>query len=832
MKPDGRQKLNGAPSSDPAAAPSSAPASPSPTGPAAPSSTYRLQITADFTLYDGAATCGYLGELGVGAVYVSPLLRSTTGSSHGYDGVDHRLVDPDRGGESGLAALAQACRANGLALVVDIVPNHMGVAVPVENHPWWDVLRLGQESPFACWFDIDWKVNDGRILIPVLGDDADPATDLTVTGGQLGYFEHRYPIAPGTAAGSPAAVHDRQHYELVGFRRADKEQNYRRFFAITDLAGLAVEDPAVFDATHAEILRWVTAHGVSGLRVDHPDGLADPGGYLDRLAAAAPACWITVEKITEPSEQLPSAWPVAGMTGYDALSEVNALLLDPGAEDTMTALYVELTGDDRDFEQHIAAGKRMVATTILQAEVCRLARLAAKGDDVDDLDNDFDDIIAALAELAVAFPVYRSYLPLGAEYLAEAVHRATARRPQLTLAIEALLPRLSDPSDELCVRFQQLTGAIMAKGVEDTAYYRYTRFIALNEVGGYPGAFGSTIAEFHTAQQHRAEVTPTGMTTLSTHDTKRGEDIRARLAVLAELSDEWGDTARRLMALAPVPNAAFGYLLWQTAVALPAKDPTTRTRLHAYAEKAMREAADGTGWIDPDEEFEAAVHCAVDAAYDNPEMHQLIGSLSAQIEPHGWVNSLSQKVIQLTMPGVPDVYQGSELWEDSLADPDNRRPVNFTFRHAALTALTPGTTPTAASATTSIATTATSGLTAPPALDGTGLAKLWVVSRALRARREHPELFTGYTPLRFDGPLQEHLVAFDRGGAITLATRLPAALSAAGGWADTTVALPAGAYRDAFTGTRHTGELLVSDALREYPVALLLIEHPALHQQS
>ena len=758
-----------------------------------PTTTYRLQITAGFTLFDAAAAVGYLAELGVDAVYVSPLLRSTTGSSHGYDVVDHRLVDPERGGDAGLAALGQACRAAGLGLVVDIVPNHMGVAVPSENHAWWDVLRLGQRSRFAGWFDIDWQISDGRILIPVLGDDADPSADLSIADGELAYYEHRYPIAPGTGEGSPAAVHDRQHYRLISFRRADTAQNYRRFFAETDLASLRVEDPAVFDATHAEILRWVTDYGVSGLRVDHPDGLVDPGGYLGRLAAAAPSCWITVEKVTEPGEHLPPAWPVAGMTGYDALSEVNALLLDPAAEDAMTALYVELTGDDLDFEQQIADGKRVVATTILQAEVCRLARFVPE----------IDDAVAALTELTIGFPVYRSYLPLGAEYLAQAVQRATARQPELTAAIDALLPRLSDPADELCVRFQQLTGAIMAKGVEDTAYYRYTRFIGLNEVGGYPGSFGSGIADFHTAQLRRAELSPAGMTTLSTHDTKRGEDIRARLAVLAEMPEVWGDTARRLMALRPIPNAAFGYLLWQTAVALPAlpaPDPR-RDRFQAYAEKAMREADVETGWIDQDKTFETAVYVAVSAAFDNAETHELIESMFALIEPHSWVNSLSQKVIQLTMPGVPDVYQGSELWEDSLVDPDNRRPVDFGSLHTALTALT-----------------------APPALDGTALAKLWVVSRALRARRDHPELFTSYTPLVIDGPMQKHLVAFDRGGAITLATRLPVGLSAAGGWGDTTLLLPPGRYRDVFTGSAFTDELDLGDALDRYPVALLLAE--------
>jgi len=765
---------------------------------AVPTATYRLQITAEFTLVDAAGLTGYLAELGVGAIYLSPVLRSTTGSSHGYDVVDHGLVDPDRGGDAGLAALARACHGAGLGLVVDIVPNHMGVAAPAENHAWWDVLRLGQTSPYACWFDIDWHIHDGKVFIPVLGDDADVATDLRIVDDELRYSEHRFPIAPGTGArtgaggDTAATVHDRQHYRLVGFRRADRELNYRRFFAETNLAGLRVEDPVVFDATHAEILRWVSDYGVSGLRIDHPDGLADPGGYLDRLADAAPTCWITVEKITEPGEQLPVAWPVAGMTGYDALSEVNALLLDPAAEGPMTQLYLELTGDDRTFEQHIREGKRMVATTILQTEVLRLVRLVPE----------IQGAAAALTELAVAFPVYRSYLPLGAEYLVEAVRRATVRAPQLTVAIEALLPRLSDPADELCVRFQQLTGPVMAKGVEDTAYYRYARFIGLNEVGGYPGTFGSGVDTFHRAQLRRAVASPHAMTTLSTHDTKRGEDIRARLAVLAEMCDEWGDAARRLMELAPVPNAAFGYLLWQTVVALPSTsgaEDVRRARLQAYVEKAMREAADRTGWIDPDERFETAVHAAVNAVYEHPGIRDLVASVSARIEPHGWVNSLSQKVIQLTMPGVPDVYQGSELWEDSLVDPDNRRPVDFALRQATLTALT-----------------------APPPLDGSADAKLWVVSRALRARRQHPELFTGYTALLLDGPLREHLVAFDRGGAITLATRLPVALCAAGGWGDTTLTLPPGRYIDVFTGSTHADELSVGHALGHYPAALML----------
>jgi (1->4)-alpha-D-glucan 1-alpha-D-glucosylmutase len=758
---------------------------------AVPSSTYRLQITADFDLHAAAALTDYLVELGVGGVYVSPLLRAMPGSPHGYDVVDHTRVDPERGGDAGLRILAEACRKRGLSLVVDIVPNHMGVAAPAENQAWWQLLRLGPDAPTASWFDVDWLAGDGRILLPVLADDVDVARELTIVGDELHYYEKRFPIAPGTATGATLDVLRRQHYQLASYRRADLDQNYRRFFAVTDLAGLRVEDPAVFEATHREILRWVRDYGVSGIRVDHPDGLVDPGSYLQRLAAEAPDAWITIEKITEPGEQLPSSWPVAGMTGYDALAEVNAVLIDPAAAGAVSQLYVEVTSDIRGWEQHAADGKRFVATTILLAEIRRLARLVPE----------IDDAVAALTELAVAFPVYRSYLPLGAEHLAHAADAAHARRPELTPAIEKLMPRLLDPSDELALRFQQTTGAVMAKGVEDTAYYRYTRFIGLNEVGGYPGAFGLGVADFHAAQERRMASAPNGMTTLSTHDTKRGEDIRARLAVLAEMPTEWAEAARFLMASAPVPNHAFGYLLWQTFVATGLIE---RGRMHSYVAKAMREASDGTGWTDPDPSFEELVHAAVDAAYDRPEVAQVIRSIARRIDPYGWSNSLSQKLVQLTMPGVPDVYQGSELWEDSLVDPDNRRPVDFEARGRMLAHLT-------------------HIETAVP-IDSSAAAKLWVTASALRARRDRPELFIGYQPLLVDGSAQDNAIAFDRGGAITVATRLPVGLANAGGWSDTSIGLPGGHYIDVLTGASFAGEAQLAVLLAQYPVALLLRE--------
>ncbi|HEU5271285.1 MAG TPA: malto-oligosyltrehalose synthase, partial [Jatrophihabitans sp.] len=593
---------------------------------------------------------------------------------------------------------------------------------------------------------------------------------------------------------NPQDVHERQHYRLVDYRRADTEQNYRRFFAVTDLAGIRVENLPVYQASHAEILRWVQTGTVDGIRIDHPDGLADPGGYLRRLAADAPDAWITAEKITEPGERLPADWPVAGTTGYDALAEVNALLYDPAAEAAASAAYQRLTGDTRDWPAHLEQGKRLVASTILQAELRRIGRGIRHA--APQLSATDASVLAALTELAVAFAVYRSYHPAGTERLAEAAAVAAARRPELADTVEQIRPLLAGGDAEVTVRFEQATGAIMAKGCEDTAYYRYNRAIGLNEVGGDPGRFGCTVEQFHAAQQQRQARLPASMTTLSTHDTKRSEDVRARLAVLPELADRWYDAAERLLALAPVPNQAFGSLLWQTFAGagwIPAE------RMHGYAEKAMREAADGTSWREPDPDFERRVHQVVDLAYDDERVHAELDRLIRLVDPWGWSNSLSGKLIQLMMPGVPDVYQGTELYDYSLVDPDNRRDVDFEQRRRLLDELDE----------------------TPPPVDETGRAKLWLVRQALHARREHPQLLTGYQPLPAAGPAGQHAVAFDRGGLIAVATRLPVTLAEAGGWRDTELTLPAGEQLDLLTGTAHRGRVRLAELLARYPVALL-----------
>jgi (1->4)-alpha-D-glucan 1-alpha-D-glucosylmutase len=645
------------------------------------------------------------------------------------------------------------------------------------------VLQHGQDSAYAGWFDIDWSRD--RIVVPILGDDA----TLTVSDGELRYYEHRFPLAPGSASegDDPDAVHARQHYELVHHSRGNHELNYRRFFAVTTLAGVRVEDPAVLEATHALVPSWVES-GVTGLRIDHPDGLVDPAEYLERLRALAPDAWITVEKILEAGEELPTSWPVAGTTGYDAMREVNGVFVDHGGEPELTALYTRLTGDERSIAEHIEQGKRMVVQELLPAEVRRMAALVPE----------VPDAGPALAEVAVGFHVYRSYLPDGAERLDEALATAAARRPELADTLTALSGRLHDPADELARRMQQLSGATMAKGVEDTAYYRYARFIALNEVGGDPDQLGIPLAAFHELQERRQSGQPESMTGLSTHDTKRGEDVRARLAVLAELVEEWTGFAETFLAATAVPNRAFGYFLAQT---LAGAGQIERERMHAYAEKAMREAADGTTWTAPDEAYEGAVHAAVDAAYEDLDLRGAWDRLDMLMTEPGWVNALGQKLVQLTMPGIPDVYQGTEIWEDSLVDPDNRRPVDFAALRDQLVEVQQARFP----------------------VDASGAAKLWVTTSALRARRDRPDLFTDYRPVIADGPRAGHLVGFDRGGATTLATRLPVGLARAGGWDDTTVELPAPAT-DVLTGTAYEGRTPVADLLTTYPVALLLAD--------
>ena len=795
-----------------------------------PASTYRLQITERFDLLEAARTLAYLDELGVDWVYLSPLLASESGSEHGYDVADHRAIDPSRGRASGLSALATEARRRGMGVLVDIVPNHVGVAHPWENEWWWHVLTHGQDSPYASAFDIDWEGPEGRLRIPVVADEdlIDPTSpggrpriaNLQLLAGELHYHDQRFPLAPGTAErGDEDAdvVHARQHYELVSWRRADRDLNYRRFFAVNTLVAVRVEDPEWFAKSHAEIRRWFDEGLVDGLRVDHPDGLRDPAGYLDDLAALTGGAYVLVEKILEPGEELPRTWATAGTTGYDAMALIDRVLVDPAGEAPLDALETRLRGTRVDWPVLVHDAKRAVADGILHSEVRRIARELAPllGADADAEPPAPEQVEDAVAELLACFPVYRSYLPEGREHLAAALEWAPRHRPDLAEVIDRIAPVLADGASPPAQRFQQTSGMVMAKGVEDCSFYRWARLTSLNEVGGDPSVFAVDPAAFHEAMARRQSEWPDAMTAGTTHDTKRGEDVRARISVLAELPEVWAATLDRLLALVPMPDAGFANLLWQAIVGVwpadPADEDGLRERLHGYAEKAMREAGDHTRWTAVDADFEAAVQAAVDAALDDPRVRDALAELLDRVAGPGWSNALAAKLMTLTVPGVPDVYQGSELWEQRLVDPDNRTAVDFDRRAELLGRLRAGERPALGD-----------GVHADPAV------KQLLTHVALIARREHPELFVSYEPLAASGEAASHVLAFDRGGAVAVATRLAVGLAARGGWGGTRLQLPAGRWQDLLTGRRlvvdEQGDVLVGEVLADYPVALLVRE--------
>lgn len=790
-----------------------------------PRSTYRLQITGSFDLDEAARLVPYLSRLGVDTVYLSPILQAARGSEHGYDVVDPTRVDDARGGPDALARLAAAAHEAGLGVLVDIVPNHQGVGDPMQN-PWWAaILREGRSSPHASAFDIDWEAGDGRVWLPVLGgtlDDVVARGELGVSPEGIGeeapfgharYFDLVLPLAADTAPAAqtrdPALVHrvlGQQHWRLASWRDEATVLNYRRFFTITSLAGVRVEDADVFAASHAEVLRWFREGLVDGLRIDHPDGLADPGRYLDDLSAAVSAVigavpFVAVEKILEHGEPLPSWWATDGTTGYDAMSEIDRVLIDPEGEAALSALDDRLrsaTGlpPASPWPEMIAETKRVVAETSQAAEVARLVRCAPRR--LRDGWSD-EELRAGLVALLAAFPVYRSYLPAGAEHVRHAVDDARSRHPERAAVIAAIADALRDPGLEFSRRFMQTTGPVMAKGVEDAAFYRYTRLGTLTEVGGDPSQFALRVDEFHDAAQRRQSGWPTAMTALTTHDTKRSEDVRARLSVLAEIPEQWADTLGRLREIASTGHGPFDSLVWQAIVGAW---PASEERLRDYAVKAARESAERTSWADPDEAFEARIDDLVAAAHGRAA--PVVDELVTAIQAAGRSNALAAKVLQITGPGVPDVYQGTELWDLSLVDPDNRRPVDYALRASVLDGLDAG---------------------ELPAIDDSGAAKALVVSRALRLRRDRPDLFHRYAPLPAAGSAASHVIAFDRGGAIAAVTRLPLGLAARGGWGDTVVMLPSGGWTDAFTRTQYEGgPVAAGELFARYPVVLLTRE--------
>lgn len=753
-------------------------------------STYRLQLRGDaFRFADAENLLDYLDDLGVSHLYLSPILTAVSGSTHGYDVTDPTKLSDELGGADGFASLSAAARARGMGLVVDIVPNHVGVDKPAQNPWWWDVLRHGPDSPYARFFDIDWSPDNGvggKLALPVLGSDEDVA-DLTVGRDLLRLGDLAFPIAPGTGNGSGPDVHDRQHYRLIGWRRG--LTGYRRFFAITSLAALRQEDWEVFEASHAEVRRWFSESLVDGVRVDHPDGLSDPGGYLAWLRELTdPQAWVVIEKILAVDEALDLTLPVAGTTGYDALREVGGVFIDPAGEAPLTELFSS-TGIDYALMPGLARQLKASAVTgTLASELRRVCRTisAAAGADHARLPD-------AVAALISNIGVYRSDYPTLSAVLPIALADTVSAAPELADPLEIVAAALAD-GGESSIRLQQLCGAATAKSVEDSLFYRDARLVSLNEVGGEPERFGVSAAEFHRRASARGRMWPLAMTTLSTHDTKRGEDVRARIGVLSQVPALWAQLVGGWEQRVPSPDPVTGLFLWQSIFGIwPTEGTVTQelcARLHAYAEKAIREAGTHTSWNDPDAEFESSVHEWIDTLIDGDIAAELTG-LVAQLDPHGRNDALGQKLLQLTAPGVPDVYQGTELWEDSLVDPDNRRPVDYAVRRAALASRRHP--------------------------------KMRVTAAALRLRRDRPDDFLSghYTPVLAGGSAGTHLVAFTRGDAVLVAVSRWTVRLAETGWGDTILALPAGTWTDRLTRKRWTHGVEATDLFAELPVALL-----------
>lgn len=756
-------------------------------------STYRLQMRGPasgeaFTFADAENLVDYLADLGVSHLYLSPILTAGEGSTHGYDVTDPTTISAELGGPEGFQSLVEKARSAGLGVIVDIVPNHVGVDVPSQNTWWWDLLTHGRESAYASYFDVDWTLDpDGRIVLPVLGSDDDVA-DLTVDGDLLRLDDRQWPIAPGTGDGTGPEVHDRQHYKLIGWR--NNVCGYRRFFSITSLAGLRQEDKAVFDATHAEVKRWFTEGLVDGIRIDHPDGLSDPAGYLGWLRELAGTdAWIVIEKILAVDEALDISLPVAGTTGYDALRETGGLFVDPTGAKSLTAL-VESAGVDYSTMRDQGRELKVEAVTVtLASELARLRRavVAATGRDHVLLGD-------AIALLLSHIGVYRSDYPALAVILPVAISETASERPELTDPL-ALLATALDVSDEVTVRLQQLCGAATAKSMEDCLFYRDARLVSLNEVGGEPEYFGVSAAEFHQRAAVRAALWPQAMTTLTTHDTKRGEDVRARIGVLSQVPSLWSELVQGWERSIAPPDPATGLFLWQNIFGVwPATGEVTdelRQRLHGYTEKAIREAAVHTTWNDPDEEFERAVHDWLDAIIDGPVGVELTAVVT-RLAPHGHSDALAQKLIALTAPGIPDVYQGTELWEDSLVDPDNRRAVDYTERREALNTLEHP--------------------------------KIRVVREALKLRRERPDTFLSgcHRPVLADGEGAEHLVSYLRGDDVLVAVSRWTVRLTDNGWGETSLKLPDGTWTDRLTGSVHSGSVAASELFAGLPVALLV----------
>ena len=815
----------------------------------------RLQFHNGFTFDDAVRLAPYLSALGISHVYASPIMTARRGSLHGYDVIDPTRVNPELGGEDALIRLIEALRAKDMGFIVDMVPNHMAA---VTDNPWWaDVLGRGRHSRYAHFFDIDWEPEDpslrGKVLLPILGRpygealagcEIRLARNARGAGFCIGYFDHVLPIAsqdcrelertetfdPATSGGREQlhCLLERQHYRLAWWRTANDEINWRRFFEINDLVALRMEDEDAFEAVHGTLFRLYAEGLVDGIRVDHIDGLSYPQKYCQKLrtrlhdlqptrphhASAGPAYFV-VEKILGPNEHLATSWQTDGTTGYDFMGQVSALLHDPAGEKPLADLWHRIGGRHRTFAAEERQSRREVLDRSFFAQFESMARAfhALARENLATRDWSKAAISRVLRQILIHFPVYRVYASVGScsqsdrDFLGRAIARAridcsSSDLPLLDRLGEWLsgenIPSQSGGTGAIAIaRFQQLSAPLSAKAVEDTAFYRYGRLLSRNDVGFDPRRFADTTSDFHRNNLERRRQYPLAMLATATHDHKRGEDVRARLAVLSEVADEWAHTLDRLLELsaplqtvvhgAPAPAATDLAMLFQMIVGAWPPDlavddapalSSFAARIAQWQQKALREAKQGSDWASPHEPYEAAARVFV-ARLFAPQCGLLseIHAFARRIARAGTLNGLSQTLLKLTAPGVPDCYQGTEYWDLSLVDPDNRRGVDFHARRASLDAQ------------------------APADLAGqweNGHVKQSLIGRVLEVRRKAPRLFSDgeYQPIAAEGPLADHVVAFARvlgdSCAITIVCRLAdALLDPLGG-----LSIPAPAWND------------------------------------
>ena len=854
---------------------------------ARPRATLRLQFHKDFTFTDAEKLIPYTVDLGISHVYASPILTAQPGSMHGYDVIDPTRVNAEIGGEDGLRRFVAALRQVNLGLIVDIVPNHM--AVGGAENPWWaDVLRHGRKSRYSGFFDIDWDALDptlrGKVLAPFLGrpyGDALDAGEIKLGQGASGepvidYFGNVFPIDPSEFAhieesgpesfdtatpSGRALLHElleRQHYRLAWWGVAGDEINWRRFFDINGLAGLRTEVPEVFEETHATLFRLYAEGLIDGFRIDHVDGLSDPGGYcrrlrqrLDELAPTRPAsaaqgnAYIVVEKILGTGENLPEDWGVDGTSGYDFMNEVSALQHDASGQTMLQALWHEITGRSPTFEPEEIAARREILESGFHAQLQSVAS-ALHGiarTDIHTRDTSLAAIRRGLTELLARFPVYRTY-NAGQKRSASDEHAfrtaLTEPRHSVSAPVRTVLNHLdrwlggvAEPSYKTAqTRFQQLSAPVSAKAVEDTAFYRDGRLLSRNDVGFDAARLGGSVEDFHHACQHRLGTFPDAMLATATHDHKRGEDLRARLAVLSELPEEWSLLVSACRALeAERPDPADELMVYQMVVGgwPPGLSPSDKEgvgsfeeRLAGWQQKALREAKLNTAWAAPNEDYESRARNFLQLVLspDGPFL-SLLHTCVERIAPAGAINGLVQAVLKTTVPGMPDFFQGSDFWDFSLVDPDNRRPVDYGRRIEALS----------------------SGADPHRLLSNwtDGRIKQAVIHQVLALRRSLPELFArgDYVPLTVTGPGANHVIAFLRrhrgAGVMVCLPRFISRHMADGAgltlrrslYQDTIIRLPetqrATQWRSILTGVslETTDSLPISSLLNDFPLTIL-----------